>query len=111
MRHSILSLTMRLIGLASYSRTVPLLNNRKVPLKFSSGYLRSTEATLRSSATFSTLHMLLVRARQEISADTNQGPRLAIPLARGAWRGAFSRWAVMKALSLLSCLHRVTSGV
>jgi hypothetical protein len=45
MRHSILSLTMRLTRLGSCSRMVPLSNSRKVPLKFSSGYLRSTEAT------------------------------------------------------------------
>ena len=56
-----------------------VLSSRRVPLKLSSGYLRSIEATLRSSATFSTLRMLLVLARQEISADTNQEPRFALP--------------------------------
>jgi hypothetical protein len=36
-------------------------------------------ATLRSSANFWTLHMLLPLVHQEILADINQGPRLVMP--------------------------------
>ena len=56
-----------------------VIQQQKVRLKFSSGYLRSTGATLRSSANFWTLHMLLPLVHQEILADINQGPRLVMP--------------------------------